>query len=120
LGGALTINFAGFGGGNPRTSYPEKVKPGVAGGSGGHSYQCGGAIGAGHLQPNGLGASGHRDETQRVIGGIVRGSRGAVGRLEQDWQAWDAPVDANARSGKFDQAIAKAEADYKAGGTRPL
>jgi hypothetical protein len=40
--------------------------------------------------------------------------------LEQDWQAWDAQVDADARSGKLDKAIAEAELDYKAGGTRPL
>jgi hypothetical protein len=40
--------------------------------------------------------------------------------LEQDWKAWDAQVEADARSGKLDKVIAEAEADYKAGRTRPL
>jgi hypothetical protein len=40
--------------------------------------------------------------------------------LEQDWKAWDAQVEADARSGKLDKVIAEADADYKAGRTRPL
>ena len=40
--------------------------------------------------------------------------------LDQDWKAWDAQIQADARSGKLDQVIAEAEADYKAGRTRPL
>jgi hypothetical protein len=40
--------------------------------------------------------------------------------LDQDWIAWDAQIQADARSGKLDQVIAEAEADYKAGRTRPL
>jgi len=40
--------------------------------------------------------------------------------LEQDWKAWDAQVENDARSGKLDKVIAEAEAEYKAGRTRPL
>ena len=40
--------------------------------------------------------------------------------LDQDWKAWDAQLETDARSDKFDQIIAEAEADYKAGRTRPL
>jgi hypothetical protein len=40
--------------------------------------------------------------------------------LEQDWKAWDAQVETDARSGKLDKVIAEADADYKAGRTRPL
>jgi hypothetical protein len=40
--------------------------------------------------------------------------------LEQDWKAWDAQVEADAHSGKLDKVIAEADADYKAGRTRPL
>jgi hypothetical protein len=40
--------------------------------------------------------------------------------LDQDWKAWDAQIQADAHSGKLDQVIAEAEADYKAGRTRPL
>ena len=40
--------------------------------------------------------------------------------LEQDWKAWDAQVENDARSGKLDEVIAEAEAEYKAGRTRPL
>jgi hypothetical protein len=40
--------------------------------------------------------------------------------LEQDWKAWDTQVEADARSGKLDKVIAEADADYKAGRTRPL
>jgi hypothetical protein len=40
--------------------------------------------------------------------------------LEQDWKAWDARVESDARSGKLDNVIAEADAEYKAGRTRPL
>ncbi len=40
--------------------------------------------------------------------------------LEQDWKAWDALVESDVRSGKLDEVIAEADADYKAGRTRPL
>ena len=40
--------------------------------------------------------------------------------LEQDWKTWDARIEADAGAGKFDKIIAEAEADYKAGRTRPL
>ena len=40
--------------------------------------------------------------------------------LEQDWKAWDAQIETDARAGKLDQVIAEADADYKAGRTRPL
>jgi hypothetical protein len=40
--------------------------------------------------------------------------------LEQDWKVWDARVESDARSGRLDKAIAEADADYKAGRTRPL
>jgi hypothetical protein len=40
--------------------------------------------------------------------------------LEQDWKAWDAQVESDARSGKLENVIAEADADYKAGRTRPL
>lgn len=40
--------------------------------------------------------------------------------LDQDWKAWDAQIETDARSGKFDQIITEAEADYKTGRTRPL
>ena len=39
--------------------------------------------------------------------------------LEQDWKAWDAHIETDARSGKLDKVIAEADADYKAGRTRP-
>jgi hypothetical protein len=31
--------------------------------------------------------------------------------LDQDWEAWDAQIQADARSGKLDQVIAEAESD---------
>jgi hypothetical protein len=40
--------------------------------------------------------------------------------ISQDWKAWDAQIETDARSGKLDQIVAEAEADYKAGRTRPL
>jgi hypothetical protein len=40
--------------------------------------------------------------------------------LEQDWKAWDAQVESDTRSGKLEKVVAEADADYKAGRTRPL
>jgi hypothetical protein len=40
--------------------------------------------------------------------------------LEQDWKGWDAQVESDVHSGKLDKVIAEADADYKAGRTRPL
>jgi hypothetical protein len=40
--------------------------------------------------------------------------------LEQDWKAWDAQIENDAGAGKLDQVIAEADAEYKAGRTRPL
>jgi hypothetical protein len=40
--------------------------------------------------------------------------------LEQDWKSWDAQLETDVVSGKLDKVIAEAEADYKAGRTRPL
>ena len=40
--------------------------------------------------------------------------------LEQDWKSWDAQVEADSAAGRLDKIVAEAEADYKAGRTRPL
>jgi len=40
--------------------------------------------------------------------------------LEQDWKAWDAQIESDARAGKLEEVIAEADAEYKAGRTRPL
>ena len=40
--------------------------------------------------------------------------------LEQDWKAWDAKIEADARSGKLDNAVAEAQADFNAGRSRKL
>jgi hypothetical protein len=40
--------------------------------------------------------------------------------LEQDWKTWDAQLETDIGSGKLDKVIAEAEAEYKAGQTRPL
>jgi hypothetical protein len=40
--------------------------------------------------------------------------------LEQDWAAWDAQIEADARSGKLDNAVAEARADFDAGRSRKL
>ena len=40
--------------------------------------------------------------------------------LGQDWKAWDAQIEADARSGKLDELIAEAQSDYAVGRTRPL
>jgi hypothetical protein len=40
--------------------------------------------------------------------------------LERDWVAWDAQIEADARSGKLDKLLEEAQADFKSGGTREL
>ena len=40
--------------------------------------------------------------------------------LEQDWQAWDAEIEADLSSGKLDAILAEAEADFRAGRAREL
>ena len=38
--------------------------------------------------------------------------------LEQDWKAWDAQVEADAKAGKLDKLIAEGKAEYKSGRAR--
>jgi hypothetical protein len=38
--------------------------------------------------------------------------------LEQDWKAWDAKIDRDVRSGKLENLVAEARADYAAGRAR--
>lgn len=40
--------------------------------------------------------------------------------LEQDWKAWDAQIEADARSGKLDKLVAEAKADFERGRARKL
>lgn len=40
--------------------------------------------------------------------------------LEQDWKAWDAQIENDAHADKLEEVIAEADAEYKAGRTRPL
>ena len=40
--------------------------------------------------------------------------------LNQDWKSWDAQIELDARSGKLDELLAEAQADYAAGRTRLL
>ena len=40
--------------------------------------------------------------------------------LEQDWAAWDAQVEADARAGKLDKLVAEAIEDYRDGRTHEL
>jgi hypothetical protein len=40
--------------------------------------------------------------------------------LERDWVAWDAQIEADARSGKLDKLLEEAQADFKSGRTREL
>ncbi len=40
--------------------------------------------------------------------------------LEQDWNAWDAQIEADARSGKLDTLVAEAKADFERGRARKL
>ena len=38
--------------------------------------------------------------------------------LEQDWKAWDAQIEADAKAGKLDKLIAEGKAEYKSGRAR--
>lgn len=40
--------------------------------------------------------------------------------LEQDWKAWDAQIEADAKSGKLDQLVSEAKAEYESGRAREL
>ena len=40
--------------------------------------------------------------------------------LEQDWQSWDAQIEADAAAGKLDNMVAEAKAEYAAGRSRKL
>lgn len=40
--------------------------------------------------------------------------------LEQDWSAWDAQIEADLGSGKLDQMVAEAKADFDGGKARKL
>lgn len=35
--------------------------------------------------------------------------------LQQDWTAWDAQIEADSRSGKLDELVAEAKAEYGSG-----
>jgi hypothetical protein len=40
--------------------------------------------------------------------------------LEQDWKAWDAQIEDDAKSGKLDELISEGQAEYKSGRARKL
>ena len=40
--------------------------------------------------------------------------------IERDWKAWDAQIEADAKSGKLDKHIAEAQADFASGRAREL
>jgi hypothetical protein len=40
--------------------------------------------------------------------------------MEQDWKAWDAQIESDAKAGKLDQLVSDANAEYKAGRARKL
>ena len=40
--------------------------------------------------------------------------------LERDWAAWDSKIAADGSGGKLDELVSEAQADYKAGRSRPL
>lgn len=40
--------------------------------------------------------------------------------LKQDWKAWDMQIEADADSGKLDQLISDAKAEYQSGQARKL
>ena len=40
--------------------------------------------------------------------------------LEQDWDAWDRPIERDASSGKLDRLMKQALADHAAGKSRPI
>ncbi len=40
--------------------------------------------------------------------------------LEQDWKAWDAQIEADAKAGKLDRLVSEAQAEYDSGRARKL
>jgi hypothetical protein len=40
--------------------------------------------------------------------------------LEQDWKAWDAQIEADAKAGKLDRLVSEGKAEYKSGKLREL
>jgi hypothetical protein len=40
--------------------------------------------------------------------------------LEQDWKAWDTQIEADAKSGKLNQMVSEAKAEYTSGRARKL
>lgn len=40
--------------------------------------------------------------------------------LEQDWKAWDAQIEADAKAGKLDRLVSEAKEEYTAGRARKL
>ncbi len=38
--------------------------------------------------------------------------------LEQDWNAWDAQIEADAKAGKLDELVSEAKTEYKSGKAR--
>ena len=40
--------------------------------------------------------------------------------LEQDWKAWDAIIEADAKSGKLDMLVSEAKSEYESGKARKL
>ncbi|HEU4487256.1 MAG TPA: hypothetical protein VFR96_17360 [Povalibacter sp.] len=40
--------------------------------------------------------------------------------LEQDWNAWDAQIETDAKSGKLDALVSEAKAEYESGRARKL
>lgn len=40
--------------------------------------------------------------------------------LEQDWKAWDAQIEADAKSGKLNKLVSEAKAEYTSGRARKL
>ena len=38
--------------------------------------------------------------------------------LEQDWKAWDAQIEADAKAGKLEKLVSEAKAEYKSGQAR--
>ena len=40
--------------------------------------------------------------------------------LEQDWKAWDARIEADAKAGKLDRLVSDAKAEYESGKARKI
>ena len=60
------------------------------------------------------------EHIQRQIGELSRDEFRELREwvLERDWAAWDAQIEADARSGKLDKLLEEARSDFKAGRTR--